>query len=135
MPSAEIFATRLCEEFATLQPELNEPLCELIRPDKELSRINLRVYKAKSQDICWLVEVCLRTGQKSWGTQQNLVEVWQTFLYAVRSGSFPTIAEDEASTFNTWLEEHDYPTVHHSAVYEKIYRPAYRLVANEFLGG
>ena len=135
MLSPEIFAAWLQDELATLQPDPNEPLCELIRPDHKLSRINLRAYIAKSQDICWLVDVCLRTGERKWGTRQDLVEVWQTFLYAVHSGSFPTIAEDEASTFNAWLEKHDYPVVHHSDIYEKIYTPAYRLVANEYLGG
>jgi len=135
MPTPEIFETRLREELRALQPELNEPLTEMIRPDRQLSRVNLRAYLATSQDINWLVDVCLRTGERKWGTRQDLVEVWQTFLYAVHSGSFPTIAEDEASTFNAWLEKHDYPVVHHSDIYEKIYTPAYRLVANEYLGG
>jgi hypothetical protein len=135
MPSPEIFTIQLREELATLKSELNEPLCELIRPDHELSRINLRAYIAKSQDICWLVDVCLRTGKRKWGTRQDLIEAWQTFLYAVHSGSFPTIAEDEASTFNEWVEKHRYPAAHHSDIYKKIYTPAYRLVANEYLGG
>ncbi len=58
MPTPEIFETRLREELRALQPELNEPLTEMIRPDRQLSRVNLRAYLATSQDINWLVEVC-----------------------------------------------------------------------------
>lgn len=133
MPTPEIFETRLREELRALQPELNEPLTEMIRPDRQLSRVNLRAYLATSQDINWLVDVCLRTGERKWGTRQDLVEVWQTFLYAVHSGSFPTIAEDEARSLNAWIEEHSYPAAHHSQIYEKLYEPAYRLVAMEYL--
>jgi hypothetical protein len=133
IPSDEIFVARLQTELSTLEPDLNEPQCEWIRPDHELSRVNLRTYIAKSQDICWLADVCLRTGKRKWGTRQDLVEVWQTFLFAVRSGCFPNIVENEASSFNSWLEENDFPAVHHSDVYEKIYRPAYRLVASDYL--
>ena len=133
MPIPDIFTARLQDELATLQPDITEPLCEWIRPDHGLSRINLRAYIAKSQDICWLVEACLRTGERSWGTRQDLVEVWQTFLYAVHSGSFPSIDQDDASAFNAWIEKQDYPAVHHSSIYEKLYSPAYRLVATEYL--
>jgi hypothetical protein len=135
MPTPDIFTAQLQAELALLQPDLNEALCESIRPDHELSRINLRAYIAKSQDICWLVDVCLRTGARKWGTRQDLVEVWQTFLYAVRSGCFPSVNEDEASAFNAWIEKQDYPPIHHSSIYEKLYTPAYRLVASEYLRG
>jgi hypothetical protein len=133
MPAPEIFAARLQDELATLQPDSTEPLCEWIRPDHELSRINLRAYIAKSQDTCWLVEACLRTGELRWGTRQDLVEIWQTFLYAVQSGYFPRIDEDKANSFNAWVVKSDYPAVHHSSIYEKMYLPAYRLVATEYL--
>ena len=89
MPTPEIFTNQLQEELTTLQPELNEPIYELIRPDNGLSRINLRAFIAKSQDINWLVDVCLRTGECVWGTERDLAEVWQAFLFSVRWGFFP----------------------------------------------
>jgi len=133
MPTPEIFATRLQEELRALQPELNEPLTEMIRPDGQLSRVNLRAYLATSQDNNWLVEICLKTGERQWGTTQELIAVWQAFLHSIRSGHFPTIAESDASFLNAWIEEHSYPAAHHSQIYEKLYEPAYRLVAMEYL--
>jgi hypothetical protein len=135
MPSPEIFTAVLRQELDSLQPSYDEPICELIRPNNELSRINLRAYFSRSQDINWLVDVCLRTGRRRWGSQQDLFEIWQAFQFSVRWGYFPTITEEDVNSLDAWIKKYDFPAAHHSSIYEVNYRPAYRLVANELLRG
>ena len=133
LPSPDLFTTRLQEELASLSPDPSEPLCESIRPDNALQRINLRAYLADSHDPDWLVEACLKTAKLKWGSQQDLIEVWQTFIYSVDAGYFPTISKDQACAFSIWLETHNFPSVHHSTIYQNTYRPDYRLVASQYL--
>ncbi len=85
-----------------------------------------------SHDPDWLVEACLKTAKMKWGSQQDLLEVWQTFIYSVDAGYFPTISKDQACAFSIWLETQNFPPIHHSTIYQNTYRPAYRLVASQY---
>ena len=133
MPSLDMFVIRLHAELASLKPVSGEPSIEVIRHDNRLRRINLRPYVAITKDIDWLVEVCLKTGMQKWGTEYDLVEIWQAFLSFLDAGYFPTINKDKAKSFHTWIRDHNFPVVHHSKQYTKVYNPAYRLVAEEYL--
>lgn len=132
LPSPELFTIRLQAELASLSPDPAEPLCESIRPDNALRRINLRAYLVGCHDRNWLVEACLKTAKLKGGSQQDLIEVWQTFIYSVDAGHFPTISKDQACAFTIWLETHNFPSIHHSTIYQNTYRPAYRLVASQY---
>jgi hypothetical protein len=128
MPSADIFTARLKDELAGLQPDPSELLLEPIRPDGALQRISLRAWLANGQELSWLVQACLETGQRAWGTKAELGCIWRWFLDQVEEGQFPSIEIREAKALDNWLQEDDFPAAHHSTAYVTAYRPAYRLV-------
>lgn len=132
MPTTEIFRARLEAELAGLQADARQPLLEAIRPDGALQRIHLRPRLASGQTLDELVQACLETGKRKWGTPEELVHTWRWFLERVAQGAYPTISHAEAMAFEAVLQEHDYPAAHHSTSYEAAYQPAYRLVASDF---
>lgn len=133
MPTAKIFRARLEEELADLQPDASQPLLESIRPDGALQRIYLRPWLASGQALDGLVQVCLETGKRKWGEAAGLRSIWGVFLEHAAQGAFPSIQIEGALEFDALLRQHDYPAAHHSASYEALYQPAYRLVASKVL--
>lgn len=128
IPSAETFSTRLVDELASLQPDPNQPLLESIRPDGALNRIHLRPWLSTGRNISWLVEACLETGKLSWGTSQELSQLWHEFTERAKSGQFPAISGTQVRDLSDLLEEQNFPPVHHSTTYTSMYKPAYRLI-------
>lgn len=131
--SAESFAAYLREEYEPLLPDEEELPWEAIRPDGRLGRVNLRPFKARGGDLSWLVTACLETARQAWGTPEELRAVWAALVEQCRADPWERFPPDEVLAFTAWLEERGYPAVHHSAGYEEANRPAYRLLASEFL--
>lgn len=121
------FEARLRGEIESIAADEDEPLWESIRPDGMLGRLNLRSYKARGGDICALNAACLQAVTQAWGTREMLRAVWNDFAADCRSGRWP-LSRLEAQHLSAWLEEHDFPAVHHTVVYRQRYAPAYRLV-------
>ena len=64
----------------------------------------------------------------------GLLALEQTLAAAqalVLDGTIPLDGEDFANRLSNWREL-GYPAMHHSDVFRKVYRPAYRVVANEY---
>jgi hypothetical protein len=131
--SAEDFAARLQTEYESISSCAVEPLCEPVRPDRALVRLNLRPFKARRGDVEWLVAACLQTARQVWGTPEELRAAWATFVELCRVGAWETFPLLEVLDLSAWLEKHGYPVVHHSAGYKEASEPAYRLVCSEFL--
>lgn len=130
---AEAFEARLREELAAVEADESQPLLEAIHPDRTLARINLRPYKAGQGEVSQLALACLETAQQGWGMPDELRQAWKLYLSACQACRWPNQPASEVMDFSNWLEEHNYPAVHHSEVYKRLYRPAYRLVAAENL--
>lgn len=126
--SQKAFTERLVKEGHELDHADGDPLWELIRPNGSLLRLNLRPYKAVG-GLDELVAACLETGGRPWGTLTELQQAWEGFITTCREGYWPGLALKDVETFTSWLEENEYPPVHHSMRYQNLYRPAYRLVA------
>ena len=131
--SQEAFKNILIQEWNALGEAGIDPLTETIRPDGSLRRINLRPYKADGRDVDLLVSVCVETSSRHWGTQTDLEHTWTDFVTASHNVLFPVFKEREVTRFTVWLCEMHFPPVHHSEKYHHLYKPAYRLIANDLL--
>ena len=131
--SPEDFAARLRAEYEAVSPGEAEPLWESVHPNGELMRLNLRPFKARGGDVEQLTTACLQTAERTGGTLKELQAAWVTFVELCRARRWAVFPLPEILTFSDWLEERDYPPVHHSAGYKKASKPAYRLVCDEFI--
>lgn len=128
LASSAAFAERLAAEWEALDLAGGDPLCESIRSDGSLLRLNLRPFKAQGGNLNRLVAACLEAGGGFWGTQAELQQAWYSFSAACQEHSWPGLAVNDIKCFTSWLEANAFPAVHHSEQYRSLYRPAYRLV-------
>jgi len=131
--SPEEFAARLQQEYDAVSAKDVEPLWEAVRRDGALGRLNLRPFKAQSGSLEMLTRACLETAEQVWGAPQDLRDAWITFVALCRSGHWTVFSLPQVLGLAARLEEQDYPPVHHSPRFTEAYRPAYRLVAREWI--
>jgi len=111
------FRENLAEELAGLSPDPLQPLYKPIRPDGKLCRVDLRAWLVTGQNLDQLTNACLIAAHHDWGSMEDLKKVWKTYASSRK----------EASELTPFLEEKNYPALHHSEVYRTAYKPAYRL--------
>ena len=116
----------LTRELAEMGEGLLEPLIAPISADGEIARVHLRPYIAAGHDPDLLLEAFIRTASDYHGDVRLLEQYWQA---AVTTAKFPAAKMDK---FFLSMKAKFYPAVHHSTEYEKLYRPAYRVVALAF---
>jgi len=119
----------LTRELAEMGEGGSEPLIDPISPSAEIGRIHLRPYIASGHNPDLLLDAFIHTANEYRGDTQLLEQYWKD---AVGMAEFSTREMDE---FFNALKEKNYPAVHHSVEYEKLYRPAYRVVAFAFISG
>ena len=103
-----------------------EPMIDPISADGDLARIHLRAFVASRYNPDLLLEAYIRTANEYHGEIRTLEQYWQA---AVARAVFPTVNMEE---FIRAMKKQSYPAMHHSVVYKKLYRPAYRIVALAF---
>ncbi|MGE5378175.1 MAG: hypothetical protein ACM3XO_24195 [Bacteroidota bacterium] len=113
----------LTRELAEMAEGIPEPLIDPISPNGEIVRIHLRPYVAAGHDAMRLLDAFIRTANDHHGDVRSLQQYWQD---AVRMSIFPV---SEMNDFFPGLKAKAFPAVHHSAEYEKLYKPAYRVVS------
>ncbi|MCX7609714.1 MAG: hypothetical protein N2049_10930 [Anaerolineales bacterium] len=116
----------LNEELASLGEGPDEPLLDLLSEETGILRVHLRPYLASGGDPEHLLRAFLRTANEFRGHADTLERYWQT---AIRLERFPP---DEMEKFIRPLRAKNYPAVHHSPLYERLYRPAYRVIWQGF---
>jgi len=127
------FRERVLAEFAPLDARQDEQLCESVRPDGLLLRINLRPFKFRNGDLESLIAACLWAGRKEWGEPEELKLAWDTFSGLCQEGRWPGFGPASVSECSVWLKARGYPAVHHSSAYRSCYQPSYRLIAKTAL--
>lgn len=118
---------------AWLERELNEmgdgrieSVIDPLSPDGEIVRVHLRPFLATGKPPKILFDAFLRTAKEYRGNVNTLEQYWKI---TVSIGHFPVVDMDE---FIRPMKAQNYPAVHHSDEYKKIYRPAYRVVCRKF---
>lgn len=119
-------------EIAGLDTTLINDLAEPLSPDGNLVRINLRPYLKSGENPDDLLRAFISTANNHHGSKDTLVKYLNTVKELIKRKD---IAVDEtifAALVNE-LEKSGYPAIHHSTVYEKTYKPAYRVVSKKYL--
>ncbi len=133
MPSRDEYTRYLRAEFEPLQADPAQRLLEPIRPDGALYRLNLRLFKARQQGLDQLISYLLETAQIITGTRAELLAAWDEFTRLCLQGQIQQFDTETIEQFSQWLEQVEYPALHHSETYSREYRPAYRLIAAPFI--
>ncbi len=121
--SREAVERWMARELAEMGEGVGEPLIDSISHNDEIVRIHLRPYVAAGHDPMLLLDAFIRTANEHHGDTQFLAQYWQD---AAATDHFPASDMDE---FFQGLKDKGFPAVHHSTEYERLYRPAYRVVS------
>jgi hypothetical protein len=113
----------LTRELAEMGDGITEPLIDPISIDGEIVRIHLRPYLTAGHDPMMLLDAFIRTANQHPGDIRLLEQYWQD---VVMMDIFPVSEMDEF--FRGWKDK-GFPAVHHSAEYQRLYKPAYRVVS------
>lgn len=132
-PSRQKFISRLQKEFDSLPPDIHLTLLEPIRADRKLFRLNLRAYKTHQPSIDPIISFFLDTVGLTSGTKVELVNIWHVVAQWYDQSHREIFSVSSLRQFNHWLEQENYPAVHHSEVYRENYQPSYRLISDQFI--
>jgi hypothetical protein len=119
-------------ELATMGAGPQEPLIDPISPEGEIVRVHLRPYVEAGHDPEQLLEAFLRTAREVRGSIERLRRYWEAAERMVLAGQFP-FSPDDMDEFMQRMERQGFSAIHHSRIYKRSYRPAYRVVARTFL--
>jgi hypothetical protein len=122
----------LARELLELADGPEEPIVDPISPDGCIVRINLRPYLAARGDPNALLEAFVRTVREYRGTEVTLYRYWRYAQHMAAAGLLP-FAGEALREFFVDMQADGFPAVHHSDMYTRTYRPAYRVIVNKFL--
>lgn len=103
-----------------------EPVIDPISPDGEIIRVHLRPYVLCGGTLEALLDAFIRTANEHHGDIHLLESYWEI---AASLDAFPASVMDE---FIRSMKAQNYPAVHHSSEYERLYRPAYRVILRKY---
>ena len=131
--SSDEFSRHLQLEYERLQPDSSQQLFEPLRPDGSLFRLNLRPYKSLQLGLARLISPLLLTPQLASGTQAELQASWNVFTVLCQQSYVQNFSESTIRQFTQQLAQQDFPAMHHSEVYRRLYQPAYRLISTHLI--
>ena len=112
----------------------DDPLIDPLPPDGRIVRVHLRPFQQAAKDPQELLYAFIRTANEWHGSVETLKEFYAQAVELAQAGSLP-VRSEEIRAFFCKLEEQGFPAVHHSDIYQRLYRPAYRVVARQYLEG
>lgn len=121
----------LNREVAALAEGPAEPVIDPISVNGQMVRVNLRPYLASAGDLSLLVAAFIRTSHEHKGIVEELRWCW-SIVEGMNVGELG-IGRSELRDFFADMEARGFPALHHSVAYVSAYRPAYRVVRQEFL--
>jgi len=117
----------LVQELAEMGEGISEPLIDPISPDGKIVRVHLRPFVSAGHDLNLLLDAFIRTANEYRGNARWLEQYWRE-AFGVTGFSIREMDE-----FFYALKEKNFPAVHHSTEYKKLYHPAYRVVSLAFI--
>ena len=100
-----------------------------ISADGQIVRVHLRPFLAQGGNLETLLVAFIRTANEFHSDKNTLESYWKI---ATGMMQFSPIKMDE---FIGSMRAEGYPALHHSPMYEKMYRPAYRVIWRKFIDG
>jgi hypothetical protein len=122
----------LAHELAHLGEGPVEPVLDPISADGRILRVHLRPYVANGGDPARLLNAFVRTANNFQGSTDQLRIDWAYVEQMAVAGHLP-FSQAVVREYAVRMEALNYPAVHHSDAYRTAYRPAYRVIARDFL--
>lgn len=122
----------LARELTGLGAGPDDPLLDPISPDGQILRIHLRPYLHSGKDPETLLSAFVRTATEWRGSTETLKAYGEQAATQLQAGTV-SIRPEEFEAYFASMEKQGFPAVHHSKEYTRLYRPAYRVVARQFL--
>ena len=123
---------RLDDEIAALGEAPAELLQDVISPDGRLGRVHLRAYLASGGSAEALHRAFVETANSYPASPDKLAKFCGCLGDLASAGGIPFSQREVVAYFDK-VAQAGYPVVHHSAAFRAAYRPAYRVVAVEYL--
>ena len=123
---------RLVEEMATLGEGPVVLLQDVISADGRLGRVHLRPYLASGGNPDTLHRAFMDTANSYPASPDKLAKFCGCLGDLAATGGIAFAREDVLSYFEK-IARDGYPAVHHSEAFRSAYRPAYRVVAIDYL--
>jgi hypothetical protein len=123
---------RLDKEIADLGEGPAELLQDVISPDGRLGRVHLRPYLASGGNPDSLHRAFVETANNYPASPDKLAKFCGCLGDLAATGGIPFAREEVLSYFEK-ISRDGYPVVHHSAAFKAAYKPAYRVVAFDYL--
>ncbi|MBU0713237.1 hypothetical protein KJ762_00200 [bacterium] len=124
---AEMIRKYLDEELAEIEANPDISLMETISPDSEFVRINLKKFKNLELPAEMLVQTIILSSRNLSSDKKTLKKIWNGIKKQVKAGHIQTDYQEFFKYFQ-FIEENNYPVVHHSKRYMQCYSPSYRVV-------
>lgn len=123
---------RLQEELAMMGDGPREALVESISPGGRIVRVHLRPLLKHGIGENRLLRAFVQTSQQVKPCKESFTE-YAAVAASLCAESILPFGREELLKHVERLVEAGLPAIHHSARFEQLYRPAYRVVAKEFL--
>lgn len=122
----------LVRELETMEKSSSEPLIDPISADGQILRIHLQPYLASGADPELLLDAFVKTANHFGGSQEKLIRSLAIIDQLARFGDLE-LNSAKISLFIEKMKSSNFPAIHHSARYQELYQPHYRVVARQFL--
>ncbi len=132
LEDATALRQRLDAEIAALGSGPEEPVAEAISPDGRLARVHLRAYLEAGHGVDSLFDAFVQTAREYPPSLDKLAKFCGCLADLAAAGGIP-FDPDEVGQYFEKIAKDGYPVVAHSAAFHKAYKPAYRVVALDFL--
>lgn len=119
---------RLKSEVQDMPPTpVDGPMADPVSPDHRLVRVNLRPFIFHGGDLGRLTTAFINTSRMFTPSTATLGTYWEWLQEMAGSEDFP-FSGDDLADYGGAQQAKQYPAVHHSPGYRRLYHPAYRVV-------
>jgi hypothetical protein len=128
-PDGEMARQWLDEEWKSLgPPEHHERLWEPLCHDASISRLNLRVFKAKGGKMDDIFGAFLASSAEYQETGTRFVDTWMLLGKRLKKHRSGVLTYAEWARLDREIKVKNYPAIHHSHQFKNAHHPAYRLI-------
>jgi hypothetical protein len=119
-------------ELKTMDLNIEDELITFLSPDSSIVRVNLRPYVNKGYSPEKLLDAFIKTANTYKGSKDTFMLYRKKARELAEEGVFNFTAEQMDKFFDD-LSARGLPAVHHSDTYERLYKPAYRVVERKYV--
>lgn len=119
----------LAAEWKTLEKPLRkEPLAVKLRSDGSLVRLNLRPYKDRGGSRSRVLEAFLSSAKEFKAKKYAFIVEWKELGMLLKKKDIGALGYSQWSRLEVKARSEDYRAIDHSTVYQRVAKPAYRVL-------